>query len=134
MLKYFMVLDGVETAQFVSGILNKGVFFRQISDFADLVELFELLLVNAPISSPQTALICSSLAQALILKAIEKKEIYLRTKPAHGPPTTAYCNMFRKHYLRLKTVNQLGKETHLDPAYLSRVFKSFTRNPPTPFW
>ena len=66
MLKYFMILDGVQTAEFVTEILNKGVFFRQISDFADLVELFELLLANAPISSPQTAPICSSLAQALI--------------------------------------------------------------------
>ena len=132
MLKYFMVLDGVETAKFVPEILKNDVFFRQISDFADLVELFELILANAPISSPQTSPICSSLAQALILKAIEKENL-----PANQTRSwTTYNRVLqhiRKHYLRLKSVNQLAKETHLDPAYLSRVFKSFHKESPYAF-
>ena len=133
MLKYFMVLDGVQTAQFVTEILNKGVFFRQISDFADLVELFELLLANAPISSPQTAPICSSLAQALILKAIEKKENLPANQTRSWTTYNRVLQHVRKHYLRLKSVNQLAKETHLDPAYLSRVFKSFHKESPYAF-
>ena len=133
MLKYFMVLDGVETAKFVPEILKNDVFFRQISDFADLVELFELILANAPISSPQTSPICSSLAQALILKAIEKKENLPANQTRSWTTYNRVLQHIRKHYLRLKSVNQLAKETHLDPAYLSRVFKSFHKESPYAF-
>ena len=134
MLKYFMILDGVQTAQFVSEILNKGVFFRQISDFADLVELFELILANAPISSPQTAPICSSLAQALILKAIEKKENLPANQTRSWTTYNRVLQHIRKHYLRLKSVNQLAKETHLILLTYRGFLKVFTRNPPMPFW
>ena len=133
MLKYFMILDDVETAKSFSQLLTNGVFFKQISDFADLVELFELILANAPVSSPQTAPICSYLAQALILKAMEKKEGLLTHQTRSWTTYNRVLQHIRKHYLRLKSVNQLAKETHLDPAYLSRVFKSFHKESPYVF-
>ena len=133
MLKYFMVLDGVETAKFFSQIVKNGVFFRQISDYVDLVDLFELILVNAPVSSPQTASICSSLTQALLLKTVAKKEGTPTNQTRSRTTYNRVLHHIRKHYHRLKSVNQLAQETHLDPAYLSRVFKSFHKETPYAF-
>ena len=64
---------------------------------------------------------------------LEKKENLPANQTRSWTTYNRVLQHVRKHYLRLKTVNQLAKETHLDPAYLSRVFKSFHKESPYAF-
>ena len=86
------------------------------------MELFELILANAPVSSPQTAPILLFSCSGTDPQGDGKKEGLLTHQTRSWTTYNRVLQHIRKHYLRLKSVNQLAKETHLDPAYLSRGF------------
>ena len=133
MLKYFLVVEPVYVEEVLKVTVTDGKLFRQFPDFADLVELFELILINASTSSKQTKNICSSLARALLLKILEKNTDLPPVKTRAWSTYNRVLQYVRSHYKRLHTASELAEETHLDPAYLSRIFKHFHKESPYAF-
>ena len=133
MLKYFIVLEPAKAEEILKCVSKERKFFKQLHDFADLVDLFELILVNASVPSKQTDAICASLAKALLLKILEKDTNLPPVRTRAWSTYQRVLQYLRNHYKELNSANELAKKTHLDPAYLSRMFKHFQKESPYAF-
>ena len=133
MLKYFLVLEPTQAEEILTSLSKEGKFFKQLHDFADLVDLFELILVNASAPSKQTNAICASLAKTLLLKILEKDTTLPPVRTRAWSTYQRVLQYMRSHYKVLNSASELAKKTHLDPAYLSRMFKHFQKESPYAF-
>jgi AraC-like DNA-binding protein len=95
-----------------------------------LSDLYELILLNAAHKFPESEEICINLLRVLLLKAGQKNNIQLATGTRAWDTYERVLLHLRKNYLRIKTMEQLAEETHLNPAYLSRVFRRFHKDSP----
>ena len=133
MLKYFLVMEPTQAGAILERVSMEGKLFKQLPDFADLVDLFELLLINASAPSSQTPAICASLAKALLLKILEKDTNLPPVRTRAWSTYQRVLQYMRSHYKVLNSASELAKKTHLDPAHLSRMFKHFQKESPYAF-
>ncbi len=105
----------------------------RVGDVEEVSELFELLIRNAMSETDFSQGICGALVEALLQKITEK------TIQGAGADTRAWATYQRirrhvqAHFLRLRTMDEVAKETGVDPAYLSRVFRRYHRMTPYRF-
>ena len=130
MLKYFIAFSGKDYVVTRSNFFLMESAFVRLQNYSELSELFELILLNTANKSLVSGEICINLLRVLLLKVAEK----INSQPARESRAwSTYERVLlhlRENYLRLESMNQLAKETHLDPAYLSRVFKHFHKESP----
>lgn len=133
MLKYFLDCGGKAAgARFRKSSIGGGKH-AQVGDVAEVVEIFELLIRNARTETTFSQRVCAALIEALLLK-ISETSIAGSTANTRAWTT---CQRIRRHmeehFIRLKTMAEAAKETGVDPAYLSRVFRRFHRVSPYRF-
>lgn len=133
MLKYFLDCGGQSARQRFANSSVGGGKIVQLGSAAEIVDLFELLIRNAMNESEHSGAICAALVETLLLKITEQ------TITGNTADTRAWATYerIRRHmqenYIRLKTMNEVARETGVDPAYLSRVFRRFHRVSPYRF-
>ncbi|MGB0581975.1 MAG: AraC family ligand binding domain-containing protein, partial [Limisphaerales bacterium] len=133
MLKYFLDCGGrLATKRFGESSVGGGKCV-QLGGPAEVVDLFELLIGNAMNESAQSALICSSLVETLLLKITEQTVTGSSTDTRAWATYERIRRHIQDHHVRLKTMNEVATETNVDPAYLSRVFSRFHRITPYRF-
>jgi len=133
MLKYFLDCGGRLARPRFDDCTAGGGRFVQVGAVAEVVELFELLIANAMSETDYSGAICSALVETLLLKVSEKTI----TGGAADSRAWATYERIRRHmqenFLRLRSMTEVARETGVDPAYLSRVFRRFHRSSPYKF-
>ena len=130
MLKYFIAFAGYDSSVSNLGFFSMQSGFVRLQNYPELSDLYELILLNAAHKFPESEEICINLLRVLLLKAGQKNNIQLATGTRAWDTYERVLLHLRKNYLRIRTMEQLAEETHLNPAYLSRVFRRFHKDSP----
>ncbi|MBT3542449.1 MAG: helix-turn-helix transcriptional regulator [Flavobacteriaceae bacterium] len=133
MIKYFMVLAHSPSIKIESKTIKKKFNYENIRDHNEIVELFELILgnTNSPVVYGST--ICNLLAHTVVLKISELAQVSSNKQVRAWDTYNRIHQHMRKNYFRIKTMDELASELHIDPAYLARVFRRFHNDSPYRF-
>jgi len=130
MLKYFIAFSGTDSSLFKSDFFSVQSGSIRLQNYPDLSDLYELILLNTASNSSVSEEVCTNLLRVLLLKVGERIDRQPTVSSRSWDTYERVLLHLRKNYLRLKSMKQLANETHLDPAYLSRVFKRFHKESP----
>ena len=130
MLKYFIAFSGKDSSFSQSTFFLKKTGVVRLQNYPDLSDLYELILLNTSSNSSVSEEVCTNLLRVLLLKVGERIDRQPRASFRSWNTYERVLLHLRKNYLRLKSMKQLAEEIHLDPAYLSRVFKRFHKESP----
>ncbi len=130
LVKYFVDFVGTEAERLLrAGPLGVGGV-RQTAAPSEVLAIFEELIRSGARTSPYTPALCAAVLEQLLLKVCET------AIPAGAADTRAFASYQRcrqyiqAHHLRLRTLEQLARECHVDAAYLCRLFKRFDHYSP----
>lgn len=133
LVKYFVDFSGQKSIRLLKASgLQPGQMIR-VTAPGELQFLFDELVRNGLRSSPFTAAICGKLLECLTLKLAEL------SAPAEGIESPAFVTYQRcRRYMqsnseRLRTLEQVAAECHVNPAYLCRLFRRFDHETPYRF-
>lgn len=133
MTKYYVDFVGERAARMLAASPVGGGRAAQVSDAAQIYELFELLQANGVGASPYRPAICARLLELLLLKISEKA---VRDTPGDPRALVSYqrCkNHLAQNFARIRTLADAAQATHVDPAYLCRLFQRFDHCSPYQF-
>ena len=130
MLKYFIAFTGKDSILTHADFFSMESAFVRLQNYPELSELFELILINTATRSLFFREICINLLRVLLLKVGQNIDSPSNVESGAWSTYERVLLHLRTNYLRLKSMSQLAEETHLDPAYLSRVFKRFHKESP----
>ena len=133
MIKYFMVLAHSPSIEIESKTMTEKFNFENIRDHNEIVELFELILGNTNSTAVYGSTICNLLAHTVVLKISELAQVSSKKQVRAWDTYNRIHQHMRKNYFRIKTLDELANELHIDPAYLSRVFRRFHNDSPYRF-
>lgn len=133
MVKYFVDCQGAGARQ----LLRRHGFaipsFRQVGREAPIMAIFDLLVEVGTGSSPMAAPLLARLFEALLVAA-SGSEPALTPREGRARETFLRCRAHLEKNLRsLTNMEQAARECHLDPAYLSRLFRRFAGESPHRF-
>ena len=133
MIKYFMVLAHSPDIEIDSKTIKGQFNFENIRDHNEMIELFELILGNTNSTAVYGSTICNLLAHTVVLKISELAQVTSNKQVRAWDTYNRIHQHMRKNYFRIKTLDELANELHIDPAYLSRVFRRFHNDSPYRF-
>jgi AraC-like DNA-binding protein len=130
LVKYFVDFTGQN-----AGRLLKAARLRpgQVADIFPPHEaqgLFDELIASGMKGTPRSRELCLRLLECLLLKISEAHA------PVEGMETRAFTTYqqcrehLQRHFLRLRTLDQLAEECHADRAYLCRLFRRYDHQSP----
>ncbi len=128
--KYFVDFTGVRAAGWLRSCFLRSGTVSQIFPPSEIQPLFDELVRCGLRSTPQAPQICARLLEGLLLKVAESRA------PLPGRETLAFTTYQRcrdyitVHFLRLRTLEQIARECHVDNAYLCRLFKRYDHQTP----
>jgi AraC-like DNA-binding protein len=94
---------------------------------------FDELIRNGSKGTRLAPRLCATLLEYLILKIAESR------MPSEAARTPAFATYQRcrqhilEHHLRLRTLAEIARECHADPAYLCRLFQRYDHQTPYQF-
>jgi AraC-like DNA-binding protein len=100
---------------------------------AEIEDLFDDLISNGLKNTRFSVRICDVLLEHLLLKIAEL------LVPGPSAPSPAYATYQRcrqhvqTHYVELRTLAQIARQCHVDPAYLCRLFRRYDHQSPYQF-
>lgn len=130
MLKYFLDVGGPQAESLFPQPSSREGRMIQMGDLGEMVEMFEMILKQASRNSGQVQKVCSLLVEALLLRVREEASRPQTRDPRARATYERVRRHLQEHYLNLKSIQQLARETHLDMAYLSRLFRRFHGSSP----
>ncbi len=131
--KYFVDFSGSEAAALLKSARLGSGSLTQIFPPMELQPLFDELIRNGLRGTRQSPDICAMLLEALGRKILEARAP-LPGREALAFETYQQCrDHIGRHFLRLRTVEQIAKECHLNDAYLCRLFKRYDQDTPYRF-
>ena len=128
--KYFVDFTGVRAAGWLRSCRLRPGSLSQVFPPSEIHPLFDELIRCGLRSTPQASRICARLLEGLLLKAAESRA------PLPGCETLAFTTYQRcrdyitRHFLRLRTLEQIARECHVDNTYLCRLFKRYDHQTP----
>ncbi len=130
LIKYFVDFAGFDAGRLLKrSRLQPGTVSRVFPP-AEIQPLFDELIRNGLRGTSQSPEICSRLLEGLILK------IYDARAPLPGQDTLAFStyqacrNHIDRHFLRLRSLEQISAECRVDKAYLCRLFQRYDHQTP----
>ena len=133
LVKYFVNFTGQGGLDLLAGHgLPPGSHGRVFAPL-DIQEVFERLLENGLKSTRYSGRLCATLVEYLIVKIAE---LLVPGEAAQTPAFGTYqrCRQhIQSHHARLKSLGQVAKECHVDPAYLCRLFGRYDHQSPYQF-
>ncbi len=130
LVKYFVDFAGTKSNQWLrrNGLTPGKV--SQVFPANEIEPLFEELIRNGQRPSKYAPELCRQLLSCLGLKLLEARA------PLKSTDSLAFANYqtcrqyIHEHYLRLKTLEQIGQECHVGTAYLCRLFRRYDHQSP----
>jgi AraC-like DNA-binding protein len=125
MLKYFLDCGGQAAGpRFLESSIGGGKH-AHVGDVAEIAEIFELLIRNARAESKFSQRVCAALVETLLLKISENTIAEATANTRAWTTCQRVRRHMEKHFVRLKSMAEVARETGIAPAYLSRVFRRF---------
>jgi AraC-like DNA-binding protein len=130
LVKYFVDFAGREAAALLRRYGPKPGQVVQTSAPSAALALFDDLIATALRATPLSARLSAVLLEQLIL-TIAETSIPLGAADTQAFATYRRCRKhIEDHWSRLETLEQAADESHVDPAYLCRLFRRFDRQSP----
>jgi len=131
--KYFVSFTGSLALELLrQNALGPGHVGRVFAP-SEIQEVFDELIRNGLKHTYFSASLCVKLLEYLIIKIAES------LIPWHGVETPAFATYqrcyryIRANYSRLRTMAEVARECHVDPAYLCRLFRRYAHQTPYQF-
>jgi AraC-like DNA-binding protein len=128
--KYFLVCTGSRTLELLEKYnLAPGNIGRVYAP-AEVQDAFDELIRNGQKHTHFSAALCANLLEYIILKIAES------LIPWHNIETPAFRTYQHCHryiwtnYFRLRSLEQIAKECHVDPSYMCRLFRRYAHQSP----
>jgi AraC-like DNA-binding protein/quercetin dioxygenase-like cupin family protein len=133
LVKYFVNFTGTRSGQWLRRHKLSAGTLSQIFPPAEIQPLFDELVRNGQRGTRQTPQLCRQLLECLGVKLLEARA---PLKGSDSPAFTTYQNCrehIRANFARLRTLEQIAREIHVDAAYVCRLFRRFDHQPPYRF-
>ena len=133
LVKYFVDFAGTQSAQWIrqSGLAPGKV--SQVFPPNEIQPLFDELIRNGQRGTRHAPELCRQLLGCLGVKLLEARA------PVQGADSLAFATyqhcrqLVAEQFHRLRTLEQIARECHLDTTYLCRLFKRFDQQSPYQF-
>jgi len=130
LVKYFVDFTGAKAARLLEKFGPVPGSAVQVASPEVLLRIFDDLIDNGFAGNRYSILICSTLVEHLILKIAETTA----SEDAHTSAAFATYQTCRRyiqtHCHTLRTLDEIARGCHLDPAYLCRLFRRFDHQSP----
>jgi len=130
MIKYFIDFFGADSVKLLALARLKPGTVASVFPPGEIAPLFDEIIRNGRRGTPGTNAICARLVEGLALKLADARA------PLPGRETLAFTTYqhcrehIQQHFLRLRSVEQVAKECHLDDTYLCRLFQRYDHQSP----
>jgi AraC-like DNA-binding protein/quercetin dioxygenase-like cupin family protein len=123
--KYFADFAGLQAAKLLKSCQMRPGTISQIFPPSEIQPLFDELIRCGLRGTIQAPHICGRLLEGLLLKVAESRAP-LPGREALAFTTYRQClDYIQRHFLRLRSLEQIGRECHVNDAYLCRLFKQY---------
>lgn len=130
LVKYFVDFSGTKAPGLLAACGLKPGDALQLTAPGEVQNVFDQLIDNGLRATRYSAEICAKLLEYLSLKAAE---LSAPTEGVESPAFLTYqkCRQhIQQHFQRLRTLDQLARECHVNSAYLCRLFRRFDHQSP----
>ena len=130
LVKYFVNFAGTQSLQWLQRNALAPGKVSQIFPPNEIEPLFDELIRSGQRGTRQAPQLCQHLLGCLGIKVLESRAPF---KSIESPAFATYqtCRQFiHDHFQRLRTLEQVGHECHLDTAYLCRLFRRYDHQSP----
>jgi AraC-like DNA-binding protein len=130
LVKYFVDFAGTQSATWIqrAGLAPGRV--SQVYPPNEIQPLFDELIRSGQRDTRHTPELCRQLLGCLGVKLLEARAP-LREADSLAFASYQNCRQYvQEHFQRLRTLEQLAKECHLDTAYLCRLFRRYDHQSP----
>jgi len=130
LVKYFVDFTGAHGLKLLKAArLTPGRVARMFPPH-EAQGLFDELIRSGIRNTRHSADLCARLLECLLLKIAEARAP-LEANETRGFTTYQRCRQHvQQHFLRLKTLDQVARECHVDAAYLCRLFRRYGHQSP----
>jgi AraC-like DNA-binding protein len=133
LVKYFVDFTGGRSIQWLRRHKLPAGSVAQIFPPTEIQPLFDELIRNGQRGTRQTPELCRHLLECLGMKLLETRAP-LRSSDSRAFTTYQNCREhIRTHFQRLRTLEQIAHESHVDTAYVCRLFRRFDHQSPYRF-
>ncbi len=94
----------------------------------ELMEVFEAMSREAREEGPMARPLCEALGRLLLLKIRQRAVPGGRSVPRSFATYERIRGHLEEHHLRLRTIDELARECHVNPMYVARLFRRFARS------
>jgi AraC-like DNA-binding protein len=132
-IKYFLDFAGVKAREILRQCRLPPGTASRVFPPNEIQNLFDELIRCGRSGSPGSAELCRLLLECLALKISEDRA------PAAGAGTLSFATYqqcrqhIERHFGKLKALQQIAQECHVDGAYLCRLFQKFDHQSPYQF-
>jgi len=133
LLKYFVDFTGTQATTILRTCKLPAGSIGQVFPPTELEEIFEELIACGLRHGRHSGALCAKLLECLALKIQDARA------PFEGAATLSFatyqqCRQYiQRHYLRLRTLEQIADECHIDGSYLCRLFRRYDHQSPYRF-
>jgi AraC-like DNA-binding protein/quercetin dioxygenase-like cupin family protein len=133
LVKYFVDFSGAQSGRWLRAKKLAAGSLAQIFPPSEMQPLFDELIRNGLRGTRHTPELCRHLLECLGVKLLEARA------PLKGYESLAFtsyqnCHDYiRTHFQRLRTLAQIARESHLDNAYVCRLFRLYDHQSPYQF-
>lgn len=133
LVKYFVDFTGQRGRRLLNDYaLPPGTSGRVVAP-GEIEGVFDTLIQNGLKGTRFSGPLCAAMVEYLILKIAESLTTWEASQtPAYA--TYQRCRQFiQTHFLRLRALDQVARQCHVDPAYLCRLFRRYDHQTPHQF-
>lgn len=125
LVKYFADFAGTESAQWIqrAGLAPGKV--SQVFPPNEIQPLFDELIRSGQRGTRHTAELCRQLLECLGVKLLEARAPLKEAESAAFVTYQAGRQYVQENFRRLRTLEQVAQECHVDTAYLCRLFRRY---------
>ncbi|MEO6788923.1 MAG: AraC family transcriptional regulator [Chthoniobacteraceae bacterium] len=127
MRKYYLDIAGRDARALLDAAALGRWKTLHVTALHELVEIFEALGREARDDTALARSLCETLARLLLLKIQQHAVPGGRTVPRSFTTYERLRRHIEEHHLRLRTVDDIARECHVTPMYVSRLFRRFGR-------
>jgi AraC-like DNA-binding protein len=130
LVKYFVDFAGTQSEQWVqrAGLAPGKV--SQVFPPNDIQPLFDELIRSGQRDTRHSPELCRQLLECLGVKLLEARAPLKEAESAAFATYQASRQFVQEHFHRLRTLEQVAQECHLDTAYLCRLFRRYDHQSP----
>jgi AraC-like DNA-binding protein len=130
LVKYFVDFAGLGAAALLRSTGMAPGQWSRVFPSHSLANLFDELIESGLQSRRQGLELCQCLLQCIALKANSSKAPTAATESLAFATYQQCRSHVEKHFLRLRFLQQIARECHVDESYLCRLFKRYHQQAP----